>query len=382
MLRAVAVPPPRPPGARPPLSSITREVAPAELSALVDASRPPEEVATAALGGAEMDALLASERPGPPDPPKNVIHTNTPSAQASAMMTTGERPRVSFPPLSAEATVVLAPELTAPPRETQPLPMSPAPLAAPSAAPFVAGPAPFGPPSPSGAVQAVPAARVLPVFTPPPPSRSGLLFVLGGATLLAVALGAVMFGLRSGPGESGSPVAAAPSSSSPAAPSSRPTASPAATSSPASAPAPSAEPVAAAPGTPEAEAYAALSKLREGVATCARDVIGVLPGTSPAVPSSFTALARGPYKSAARDFRSPVFSCVKYRETAPQRFQIQWQIVKHPGEGRGVVWFDGDGDGKADRALGFRAALVRKNEVDLGEIGPLVPMPGVMLAPE
>ncbi len=380
MLRAVAVPPPRPTGARPPLSSITREVAPAELSALVDASRPPEEVATTSLGGAEMDALLASERPRPPDPPKNVIHTNTPSAQASAMMTTGERPRVSFPSMSAEATVVLAPELTAP-RDTTPLP----PHAPPLAAPFEA-PAPFGPPSPNGAVQAVPAAPVLPVFTPAPPSRTGLLFVLGGAMLLAVALGAVLFGLRRDPGESGSPVAAATSSPGPAAPSSRPSASPStsptAAPSSASAPAPSAARSTAAPGTPEAEAYAALSRLREGVATCARDVIGVLPGTSPAVPSSFSALARGPYKSAARDFRSPVFSCVKYRETAPQRFQIQWQIVRHPGEGRGVVWFDGDGDGKADRALGFRAALVRKNEVDLGEIGPLEPMPGVMKAPD
>jgi hypothetical protein len=128
----------------------------------------------------------------------------------------------------------------------------------------------------------------------------------------------------------------------------------------------------------EAEARAALTRLRDGLGVCVRDVIGVLPGTSPAVPEKLAAMKGGAYKSVPRDFRSPVFSCLKYRETKPQRFQIQWQVTMQPSEGRGVAWLDDDGDGKADRALSFRAALVRKKEVDLGEIGFLTPVPPVM----
>lgn len=141
---------------------------------------------------------------------------------------------------------------------------------------------------------------------------------------------------------------------------------------------PSASATAATPPTPESEARAALGRLRDGIATCVRDVIGVLPGTSPAVPDVMSRMRKGAYKSHVRDFRSPVFSCAKYKETEAQRFQIQWQITLQPSEGRGVAWLDDDGDGKADRALSFRAALVRKNEVDLGEIGFLTPVPPVM----
>lgn len=376
MLRTVAVSPQRPPDARPPVPSITREVSAPEQAPLVDATRPPEEVTTASIGGAEMDALLASERSQLSETARNVIATNTPSAQAAAVMTR-ERPDVAFPSVTSEATVVLAPELTAPPAQ---------------ASAWVAPPAGVLPPAGPGAEPpvAVPLAAkvpVIPVFEPPPPSRTGILFVLGGATLLAVALGAVLFGVRKGdppaqaeaaqgsaPAASPPPAATAPTSVS--APQGRTTAPAGATAKAAPA-----SPSAAPPGSPEAEARAALERLRDGVAKCVRDVIGVLPGTSPAVPAAFSLLRRGTYKTASGDYRSPVFACVDYRPIGPQRFQIQWQMVSHPGEGRGVAWIDTDGDKKADRAFGFRAALVRKNEVDLGEIGPLDPMPQVMKAP-
>jgi hypothetical protein len=365
MLRTVAVPPPRTPDARPPSSSITREVSAPEQASLIDASRPPEEVPTASLGGAEMDALLASERK-----PQNVIHTNTPSAQADAIMTTGERPHVAFPSVN-EAPVVLAPQLTTP----QP----------PQAA---AAPAPY---ARSTGIPMAPAVRQapIPVFTPPPPSRAGLLFVLGGATLLAMAVGAMLFGLRgqaasgeaadtAAPPEAGAPVATATGTT---APSVRNTAIVSATAPPSAAPAPTSSPSAAPADAREAEARAALERLRDGIGACTRDVIGVLPGTSRAVPAAFSMLRRGTYKIGARDFASPVFACIKYRETGTQRFQIQWQMVNHPGEGRGVAWIDQNGDGKPDRAFGFRAALVRPNEVDVGEIGPLDPMPPVIKVP-
>lgn len=355
---------------------------------LVQSSRSPEEVPTASMAGDEMDALLASERPAP----RNVIATNTPSAQAAAVMTTGERPRISFPSMPGEATVVIAPELTTQ-RETELLPPAPAgqvaaaPLvasAAPAADPFAVAPPPWLPPAspiaPLGHQSA--GGPPIPVLVPPPPSRAGLFFVLGGATLLAMAIGGLVFGLRGDPSSATDPQ-----------PSAEPitTAQPSAT---ARAPAPTATaasspgskaispPPEAPAGSPEAEAMAALGRLREGLAGCVRDVIGVLPGSSPAVPPSFQVLARGPYKSSPRDFRSPVFSCIRYRETEPQRFQIQWQMVKHPGEGRGVAWIDDNGDGKPDRAFGFRAALVQKNEVDLGEIGPLSPIPAVVFVRE
>lgn len=427
------------------MSSITREVTASELDPLVNASRPPEEVPTAALGAEEMDALLSSERAprgdapqaasqtappkSPPNPPQqappnappnapptppqkaspnatvpkntppsapqNVIATNTRSAQAATSFTTGERPRVSFPsiPGPGDATVVLAPQLTA------------APQAAPSPQPLPGAPQEQGAPPPQAVAAAPYTVETLaapgppiPVFTPPPPSRSGLFFVLGGATLLAVAVGAVVFGLRGGSSSAESSPATSPSPASAtarASASSRPSTSPpsigsstaatgaAASSGPASSASPTGTTGApeAPPGSREAEARAALARLRDGVATCAREVIGVLPGTSPAVPLAFSMVGRGAYTSKPRDYRSPVFSCVKYKEVAPQRFQIQWQIVKHPGEGRGVAWIDDDGDGKPERAFGFRAALVRKNEVDLGEIGPLEPVPPVMKAP-
>jgi hypothetical protein len=132
----------------------------------------------------------------------------------------------------------------------------------------------------------------------------------------------------------------------------------------------------------EAEARAALGRLRDGIGTCTRDVIGGLPGTTPPIPLAFATLKSGPYKSVPRDYRSPVFSCAKYRESEPQRFQIQWQLVTRPSEGRGVAWLDDDNDGKPDRAFAFSAKLLAKNKVELGEVVPIDPVPAVMKALE
>lgn len=127
----------------------------------------------------------------------------------------------------------------------------------------------------------------------------------------------------------------------------------------------------------EASARRALAKLRDGVETCTRTVIGVLPGTSPAVPVSFALMKGGVYTSISSDWRSPVYACVAYRETEPQPFQIQWQHGAAAGEGMGIAWLDDDKDGKPDRAFGFRATLVKKKEVTFGDIVPLDPLPKV-----
>jgi hypothetical protein len=445
MLRPVSDPDARAPRARPLLPSITREVSPAELAPLVDATRSAEEIDTAALGGAEMDQLLAEERKeaGQAAAPAIAARGGEREAARGSERATGERPgdaRVAVAPmavpvasvpvsLAPEPTVVLAPGLDAVPARApqETIPLVPGLHAGLPADPLAQPTMPLAPGiGPAPGFTAPPGERLSPPGERSPwrveailerdvaraaaargaaeaPRRKGLSIAVGMAVGLvaAVAVGLAWWTpWRGGGSASGTSDAPAGTADSPAgtgslargtgdAPrgtgsSARGTAdSPAGTSN---APRGTADPAGgtpdAPPGSPEADARAALSRLRDGVATCVRDVIGVLPGTSPAVPLAFTALKRGGYKASPRDFRSPVFACVKYRESGPQRFQLQWQLTAPPGEGRGVAWLDDNGDGKPDRALAFRAALVRKNEVDLGEIGPLAQVPPVMKVKE
>ncbi|MBK8252722.1 MAG: hypothetical protein IPK82_08645 [Polyangiaceae bacterium] len=332
-----------------------------ELAPLVDATRPPDEVDTASLAGAELDAMLSTERTqskpeAPPPPPQTVIATNTRSAQAAAVFTTtGERPAVM--PTAADRTVVVAPELLAAPMPSVP------PVAANVHMPVAAQ-------DPG----AIPIAPPLSIPLKPASKFTGLWFTLGGLALLGAAVAGVMYTLKRDQNRSESntetPATAAPSASMVATaptPKSAPVASSAAPSKSTES-APAAE-------SAEAEARAALTKMRDGIGTCVRDVIGVLPGSSPPIPERFATLKKRPYQSVPRDYRSPVFACTRYKEAGPQHFQIQWQLLSPPGEGRGVAWIDDNGDGKPDRAFGFRAALLKKNEVDLGEIGPIDPVP-------
>lgn len=131
-------------------------------------------------------------------------------------------------------------------------------------------------------------------------------------------------------------------------------------------------------GGAEAEARRALARFRDGIGACVKDVIGVLPGTSPPVPGTMKLMKNGVYASAPSDFRTPVFSCAKYSETQPQPFQIQWQLGATPTQGLGVAWIDDNGDAVPDRAFGFTAKLVKKKEVTFGEIGALSPVPKVL----
>lgn len=183
----------------------------------------------------------------------------------------------------------------------------------------------------------------------------------------------------SAPDVTGAVMAGPASSSSASIASSTPIASPtpiaSATSSPA---APSAAP---AVSPSEAEARAALTLLGEGITACARDTIGVLPGTSPAVPLALGFLQKGPYASIPRDWSTPVWSCAKFRLETPQQFQIQWQSIKISVEGMGIVWLDENVDGKADRALGFRATLKQRGEPEIGPIEELSPVPPVAPPP-
>ncbi|MEZ4306640.1 MAG: hypothetical protein R3F14_01125 [Polyangiaceae bacterium] len=301
-----------------------------------------------------------------------MIATNTRSAQAAAVFTTtGERARIDAP---LDRTVVLSPDLVSPTEA--------APAAAPAPSAAAAAPPGSAPQAQDPGVVVAAAPLVIPEMQAPKPSRAGLISVAVGAALLAVAVTVVALSLRGGDAAGAAsgidPTAAGASAAAPAATSAKSAPSSKAGAAPRTSGAPAAS---AAPVGVEAEAREALARLREGIGTCARDVIGLLPGTSPAVPAQFAALARGAYQSSPRDFRSPVFSCAKYKETAPQRFQIQWQLTKRPTEGRGVAWVDDNTDGKPDRAFSFRATLLRKNEVELGEITLLDPMPDPLKAP-
>jgi hypothetical protein len=127
-------------------------------------------------------------------------------------------------------------------------------------------------------------------------------------------------------------------------------------------------------GTIDDEVKAALEKLREGLRGCVKDNIQVLPGTSPAVPASLSALGKnGFYASAPSDWKTPVWACTRFQIARPQRFQLQWQQVKRNTEGMAVAWIDDDADGKADRAFGFKATLKKRGEADVGEITTMEP---------
>lgn len=159
-----------------------------------------------------------------------------------------------------------------------------------------------------------------------------------------------------------------------------------ASTAPTSEPAPTVPPSVAAPArtgtseapSPEQAVRQALARFREGIGTCVREVIGVLPGTSPAVPVTMKLMKNGIYASVAADYRSPVFACARYRESEPQPFQIQWQRGAAPVDGMGVAWLDDNGDGQPDRAFGFSAKLVKKKEVTFGEIEQQSPMPKLL----
>lgn len=143
--------------------------------------------------------------------------------------------------------------------------------------------------------------------------------------------------------------------------------------------APPAEPTGGAEATPpkdapaatgaEAEARAALEKLRAGMPHCVKDVIHVLPGPSPAVPQLFATLKGGPYPSNWKDWDNPTWHCTETKLKEPQRFQIQWQVDVPSREGVGLAWVDEDGDGEPDVELFFEAKLLERDVVEVGEIG-------------
>ena len=208
--------------------------------------------------------------------------------------------------------------------------------------------------------------------TPPPraptraraPSPPLVTAVVGGA-LAAVVVAMVLAWAFRGP-------------KAPAAPSSGPVAT-AATPAPTEAPSarslmpPPASAMPRETGPVEEEARLALTRLRDGVAQCVRDTIGVLPGTSPAVPALWSMVAKtGAYASNQRDWKKPVWACTHFTVGRPQRFQIQWQLVSKT-EGQAVVWFDEDRDGKAERALRARATLQKKGSAEFGEIEAVEP---------
>jgi hypothetical protein len=192
----------------------------------------------------------------------------------------------------------------------------------------------------------------------PAPRRGRALPVIAGLGIL-VGAAALWF--------SSNPLRGAPQSVAPA-PASAATVSGTASAPAASAPEPPGLPAA---NPAEGRAREALERLRSGLGECIRRGIHGLPGSSPAVPATLGALKGGPYVATAGDWKTPVWSCAHFQVDEPMPFQVQWQLVKPMVEGMGVAWIDADGDGVADRALGFTITLGARGEPRLGEIGPV-----------
>jgi hypothetical protein len=132
--------------------------------------------------------------------------------------------------------------------------------------------------------------------------------------------------------------------------------------------------IAAAPVTvsrARVDARAALEHFSDGLRDCVRKSIGVLPGSSPAMPVSPAMLKGAGYTPTFPELRSPVFICAKLKVDAPIRFSLQWQSIKAGVEGQAVAWIDDDGDGTIDAALAFHATLKSHGVVESTAVEPI-----------
>ena len=153
---------------------------------------------------------------------------------------------------------------------------------------------------------------------------------------------------------------------------------------PAPPPSPAAPPSsAAAPSEPRAhvEARAALGRLREGMRGCILHSLVSVPGSSPRVPAHLEQTAGAGYLSALADWKTPIWSCARFRIAAPMGFQLQWQMLRPAAEGRGIAWTDDDGDGRADYAVAFHVSFKPPGGLELGEIEPIDPSTPPVLLP-
>lgn len=169
---------------------------------------------------------------------------------------------------------------------------------------------------------------------------------------------------------SASEVAAAPTSAAPVAPTPTPTPTHTASAAP--------------PPLPEADQQAkdALAKLSAGVVDCAEKKIHTLPGASPAVPDTFGWSKAGPYPATERDWVARFFDCTGFRVVGPMPFVIQWQVDKPGVQGTGIVWVDGDADGKPDRAYAFIGTMEGKDKMTVGAIESVDPSRSIAIAPK
>jgi hypothetical protein len=164
-------------------------------------------------------------------------------------------------------------------------------------------------------------------------------------------------------------------------PSPEPTSTPSAVEAPAPPPPPPAKTAAPGPSQAEIDARAALTKLREGMGDCIRHGVGTLPGSSPVIPATLKMTKAPGYMPTPSDWKTAVWVCARFRVTSLMQFQVQWQLVKPGAEGLGVAWIDENGDGIADRALGFRTTLRGRRDPILGEIGPIDAAQGGVATP-
>jgi hypothetical protein len=359
------------------LATVTSSLAEQELARLLAEDEDADFSATTVLlDASELDVLLAQSRPVPAPPPARPQLTTQPydEVTASALLDNDADSPQAAETLEPEAVLdedeLEAVEAVVKTEQGAPV-IAAEPVVAPPTVEVVAPPEPSAPAStsipPAGPPFASPPASApVPIALPPTATRAS--FPSAGLewpgakerkrraiTILAIV--AALAGITI------LYLAFAESDPAPTAP------LPAAAAEPASpAPAPSA-PRAQSPA--EIDARKALGRLRDGMGDCVRHAIGSLPGSSPAVPPALKLAGGAGYTALPADWKTAVWSCARFRHDTPMQFQLQWQSIKPGVEALGIAWIDDDGDGDADRALGFRATAKGAHDVELGDVAPL-----------
>jgi hypothetical protein len=102
-----------------------------------------------------------------------------------------------------------------------------------------------------------------------------------------------------------------------------------------------------------AEATANVQRLAAGIARCAGEIDAAtgqrrgLPESSPAVPSTLTAVRGVKYQSGAAEWSGGAYACSAFRLSGPQYFQYRWEL-RTPTSGAAVAVADLNGDGTID----------------------------------
>jgi hypothetical protein len=121
------------------------------------------------------------------------------------------------------------------------------------------------------------------------------------------------------------------------------------------------------------EGRQSLERIAKGVIACSERRRGggdVLPPTTRKVPERLKAVSGRLYRSRSSDWKGPGWSCIAFKQSAPQRLQHQW-LKRSRSEGVVRLFGDRDGDGRPEtrfeltvRCDAKACAMVERVEID------------------